>query len=137
MSGRGRPKKPTECHIIEGTFNSSRHSNRPTVVAENSKPIAPFKLDPDVQEVWDFYINRLPWNSETESDSFLMFCDLAADCRKSLQGLNTKYTWSPALMAQYKSIRTELGIGYAEQMKMTMPKKGGEIENKELEHFDD
>lgn len=133
----GKQAKPTELHLVEGTYNPTRHGGRPKLSAPNSKPVTPVKLSPEIKEVWDFYIDKLPWNTETESDSFLMFCDLAADYRKKVKGLQHSYDWTPSLMGQYSKLRSELGIGYAEQLKLTVPlKPHGKGKNKEEEHFD-
>ena len=116
---RGRKPKPTSLHIVEGTLNSTRHADRPAVDYSSSSPVAPFKLDTEMQEVWDYYIGIMPWNKATETDLFLVYCDMAADLRKHIQGIKTKYEWKPAMIAQFKSIGAELGVGHVQQMKMT------------------
>lgn len=49
---QGRPPKATEAHILEGTFNTTRHKDRPELAIDNSLPIPPVELDDDVREVW-------------------------------------------------------------------------------------
>jgi hypothetical protein len=132
---QGRKPKATEAHLIEGTFNSTRHGDRPELVSSNSLPIPPVELDDDVREVWDFYVPLLHWNEASDSDAFLQFCDFAADFRKSMTGRQTKYDWTASMFGQYSKLRAEVGIGYVQRMQMVIPKDDNKKETKASKHF--
>ncbi len=136
---RGRKAKPTQAHVIEGTFDKSRHSDRADIAVSNSRPIPPQSwddYDPMVKRIWDFYFPRLYWNSETESHMFLRFCHMTADHENFMLRRKTEYDWKPAMLAELSKISASLGIGYSEKMKIPPPDDGSKKDKEEKEDFD-
>jgi hypothetical protein len=134
---RGPKGKPVALHLVDGTFKSTRHAaaaKNAVEVSDGSKPVPPYKFDKEHQNVWDFYAKQLWWNSAAESDLLALYVDLTVDKRKQSRGMATKYDWNAAMLTAYKSLGSELGVGFANKQKIPPQNKGDK--NKESEHFD-
>lgn len=55
----GRPRKPIELHVAEGTFRADRHGIKPDESEESKPPVKPADLDGDAAEFWDRIVGVL------------------------------------------------------------------------------
>lgn len=52
----GRPPKPTQLHVVDGTYNVTRHADRSFVPSSGGEPERPDGLDDYGRECWDKFV---------------------------------------------------------------------------------
>lgn len=87
---KGRPRKPTKLHILEGTFREDRHGkNEP--MPSGGMPICPRGMDAVAKAMWTKLIKAIgPTRVITKADETLMihFCRLHSQCERASKELS-------------------------------------------------
>ncbi len=65
---RGRPRKPTSLHKLEGTFENCVHGNRVDELLAIGSPVKPDWLTGPASECWDLVVGGLPSNATATID---------------------------------------------------------------------
>jgi phage terminase small subunit len=55
----GRPRKPVEKHVRDGTYRADRHGPKPDADEQTAPPVKPEDLDEDTAECWDRLVKLL------------------------------------------------------------------------------
>jgi hypothetical protein len=112
----GRSRKPTALHLVQGTFNTTRHKARadePEVIEPLGGPPQDWPVDGKL--LWAEVADMLPAGVATRSDR-LMFetlCRLVAQMREGPAGL------SPALATQIRMALAVFGMTPADRSRVT------------------
>ncbi len=102
---RGVKPKPASLHIVNGTFEPSRHAAR---AAE--EPIAagslakPKHLKGRASKIWDEAAPLLTWLAEADSPTLALWCELEMEVRRSVADMTA------SRISQWRALASELGM---------------------------
>lgn len=105
MATRGPKPKPTELHLVQGTYRPERHEDQ----AENEpKPEGklekPKYLKGRAARVWDRIAPKLEWLTEVDSDTLALWCGLQAEYESNLADMPS------SRISQIRVLAAELGM---------------------------
>jgi phage terminase small subunit len=117
----GRPRKPTELHLIQGTAQKCRMEAQgrglePQV--NQGMPDAPDWLPAGAAQEWGFRVATTPWLRATDEPMFLAYC-IQRD--QIVRAVREGRDVSPAAWAAYRSACQSFGFTPADRARMQMP----------------
>jgi len=105
MATRGAKPKPTELHVVQGTFRPGRHEeqaqNEPKPDGQLEKPKY---LKGRAGRVWDRIAPKLDWLTEVDSDMLALWCGLQAEHESNLEDMPS------SRISQMRTLAAELGL---------------------------
>lgn len=120
-------RKPTALHVVEGTYNTTRHKDRQNEPATKSGLIKPKFLKGRASKLWDEYAPRLWWLGDADSHHLAVYCGLVAEYERGPDQMLA------ARIGQMRAFAGELGIAAARSK--FNAKKNGEEKDKEGQYF--
>ena len=105
MATRGPKPKPTQLHIVDGTYRPGRHA----VQAENEPQpegalTKPKWLKGKPGRIWDDWAPKLDWLTEVDSPALALWCGLEAEVQADLLDMTA------SRISQWRTLASELGM---------------------------
>ncbi len=104
---RGRPPKPTQLHVVQGTLRSGRHAVRQDEVQPEGEPVKPLFVKGRAARIWKEYAGRCFWLTVADSHIFAVWCGLGAELERGVEKVPA------ARIAQWRGLGGDLGISPA------------------------
>ena len=91
---RGRPRKPTAQHRIEGTLNTTRHGDRIDEALAIGTPVKPGWMTGTASDCWDLIVGNLPENAiaAVDAPALEVLCFWFAEFRRCAGSLHDPET---------------------------------------------
>lgn len=116
MAVRGQRPKSSALHIVDGTYQSSRHAGKDGGPEATGQPIKP-KLKAAASRIWDRTVERFSWLTAADSDKLAMYCVLQAEFEKDAGNMNA------ARIGHLRNLGSELGGDPVSRTRMQVGKK--------------
>lgn len=118
MAVRGQRPKSNALHIVDGTYEPSRHDGRMDGPEATGKPVKP-KLRAAASRIWDRSAERFHWLTAADSDKLALYCQLMAEFEKDPEEMTT------ARIGQLRNLGSELGGDPVSRTRMGTGKQHG------------
>ncbi len=110
---RGKTPKPTNLHLIAGTFRQDRHGGgggdgRPPPNQRLTVKNRPKYLDKRAAELWTEVLPKLPWLQKTDKYCLAMWCSLQAEFEMAARLDVTAFR--PARLSILRLLGSDLGL---------------------------
>lgn len=128
---RGRPPKPTQLHVVDGTFNTTRHAARAHAPAGKGKPEKPQGLDEFGEECWNNFVGRaveIGVGCEIDSVAVAEACRLYSFYRRAcaaaaLDPVDKEVRCAvTGYWAAFERLASRFGFTPADRLKLVAPK---------------
>src|SRR5262249_7312162 len=119
----GRKPKPTSLHLIEGTFNATRHAARSDEPQPQGEVVKPGFVKGTVAKLWAQYAPGLIAQgvlTAWDVDMFGFWCVMMADFQKRPERSTA------ALMTQMRALASSFGLLPADRSRLHTPKPTSE-----------
>ena len=125
-----RPRKPTELHLLEGTFRPDRHGEKPEATPATDPPTPMRKLSRRKQQVWDEKIATVPWLTQSDAMMAMMLVELYCEWEKApLQFPTTR-------LQALNKLCNDLGLSSVARTRVKIP-EGKKPKSPNDDFFDD
>jgi len=119
----GNPKKPKSLHVLQGTFQNSRHAARDEIELPPGEPEKPDWLNPAASDEWDRIVPLLLQHgliSEVDGMAVASYCELVAEF-KSTRACPGNF--QAAKFAALRAATSDLGLNPIARTKIPGGKK--------------
>lgn len=130
---KGRPRKPFELHVFEGTNKPSRQGTAEEQVSATGKPAPPADMSPGARAVWDAVLPQIAgWVRMADSLALASFCQWYAWHKTACDKINAskkggtshQRSWAERTWVQCDKIAARFGMSPADRAKLRVT--GGE-----------
>lgn len=101
---RGRPRKPTKLHVLQGTLNATRHRDRIGEPESAGRPVPPQKLGTRERELWVQFIDSASWLGFHDGPTAFLWVTLFAEYEQIPSKMNA------ARISQLRAVGGSLGL---------------------------
>jgi phage terminase small subunit len=140
-----RPPKTTQLHVVDGTFNVTRHRNRKAAPESEGAPVKPADLDEFGLECWQKLVEpalRMKIGREVDAVAAEELCRLYSFYRRSCEKASADPIAKEArcavtgYFAAFEKVASRFGFTPADRLRLVAPKPEGSGDPAER-HFRD
>src|SRR5262245_32362085 len=115
----GRKPKPTALHLIQGSFNPTRHADRSDAPQPSGEVLKPAFVRASAAKIWEKYAPQLQAQGVLTSwdvDMFGVWCVMVAGFKKRPE------RFAAALMTHMRALASSFGLLPADRARLHTPK---------------
>jgi phage terminase small subunit len=128
MATRGARPKPTQLHVVAGSYRGDRHAGRTGEPKPDGRPEKPKTLRGRASKLWDQFIARMDWLTWADTPKAQMWCHLQAEYERDPDRMIA------ARIGQLRNLGSELGFDPAGRARLGKG-KSGEQEDPAAKYF--
>ena len=99
-----KPRKPTDLHIVNGTYRPTEHADRADEPTPKGEPVRPKFLRGKAAAIWDHYAEVGYWLTEADSHALAMWSSLCVEMERGVSKMVA------SRIAQWRNLASELGF---------------------------